>query len=90
MAVFVTQAKRINDAMFIEAARAVADAVTPEQLAQGLLYPLQSTIFETEVQAAVRVATYIFDQNLSRIKRPDNIEALVRSAVYKPEYGSIK
>ena len=39
MAMFATQAKRVTDEMFIEAAAAVADQVPPELLKQGLLYP---------------------------------------------------
>ena len=48
MAIYATQAKRVTDEMFIEAAKAVADQVSPELLEQGLLYPLQANILETE------------------------------------------
>ena len=41
MAVFATQAKRVTDDMFIEAATAVADQVPDDLLKQGCLYPLQ-------------------------------------------------
>ncbi|MGB5831191.1 MAG: NAD-dependent malic enzyme, partial [Thiohalocapsa sp.] len=44
MAIYATQASRVTDAMFIEAAAAVADQVPPEMLKQGLLYPPQSNI----------------------------------------------
>src|SRR5262245_10535421 len=52
MAVFATQATRVTDKMFIEAANAVADQVPSALLNQGLLYPLQSNILETEIQTA--------------------------------------
>ena len=39
MAIYATQPKRVTDEMFIEAAHALADQVTPAQLEQGLLYP---------------------------------------------------
>src|SRR5262249_5405783 len=48
MAIYATQAKRVTDAMFIEAAHAVADQVSPEQLKLGMLFPPQSHILETE------------------------------------------
>src|SRR3982074_1720100 len=70
MAIFATQAKRVSDAMFIEAARAVADQVPSELLKQGLLYPLQSNILDTEIQTAARVAERAFDSGLARVKRP--------------------
>ena len=56
MAVYATQAKRVTDEMFIEAAHAVADQVTPEQLKLGMLFPPQSNILETEIKTAARVA----------------------------------
>ena len=59
MAIYATQAKRVSDEMFIEAAQAVADQVTADQLKQGLLYPLQSNILETEIKTAARVAKIV-------------------------------
>ncbi len=86
MAIFATQAKRVTDEMFIEAGQAVADQVPSELLKQGLLYPLQSNILETEVKTAARVAKVVFDNNLARVERPADLEAFIRSFVYKPEY----
>lgn len=86
MAIFATHARRVSDEMFIEAAGAVADQVAPEQLAQGLLYPLQSNILETEIKTAARVAKLVFDSDLARVDRPADIEAFIRQHVYKPEY----
>lgn len=86
LAVYATHAKRITDDMFIEAATAVAGQVSPDQLKQGLLYPLQANILETEIATAVRIAQAIFDKGLAGVKRPKDVEALVRSCLYKPEY----
>jgi malate dehydrogenase (oxaloacetate-decarboxylating)(NADP+) len=86
MAIFATQASRVTDEMFIEAARAVADQVPSELLQQGLLYPLQSNILETEIQTAARVAKLVFDSGLERVERPADMVAFVRGHVYKPEY----
>jgi malate dehydrogenase (oxaloacetate-decarboxylating)(NADP+) len=89
MAIFATQARRVSDEMFIEAAGAVADQVTPDQLAQGLLYPLQSNILETEIKTAARVAKLVFDSGLARVDRPADVEAFIRQHVYKPEYRKL-
>jgi len=86
MAIFATQASRVTDAMFIEAARGVADQVPSVLLDQGLLYPLQSNILETEIQTAARVAEVVFDSGLARVKRPGDMVAFIRQQVYKPEY----
>jgi malate dehydrogenase (oxaloacetate-decarboxylating)(NADP+) len=89
MAIYATQAKRVSDEMFIEAAKAVADQVTPELLAQGLLYPLQANILETEIKTAARVAKLVFDSGLAGIERPADMEALIRQHVYTPTYQKL-
>jgi malate dehydrogenase (oxaloacetate-decarboxylating)(NADP+) len=86
MAIFATQAKRVTDEMFIEAGQAVADQVPSELLNQGLLYPLQSNILETEIQTAARVAKLVFDSGLARVPRPTDMVGFIREHVYKPEY----
>jgi malate dehydrogenase (oxaloacetate-decarboxylating)(NADP+) len=89
MAIYATQATRVTDEMFVEAARAVADQVTPDQLRQGLLYPPQSNILETEIRTAARVAKVVFKSGLARVAQPDDLESFIRSHVYKPEYRSL-
>ncbi len=86
MAIFATQAKRVTDEMFIEAGQAVADQVPSELLKQGLLYPLQSNILETEIQTAARVAKVVFDSGLARIPRPEDSLSFIRQHVYEPKY----
>ena len=88
MAIFATEAKRVTDEMFIEAGQAVADLVPPNLLKQGLLYPLQSDILETEIQTAARVAKLAFDSGLARVERPADMIAFIRRHVYKPQYAT--
>jgi malate dehydrogenase (oxaloacetate-decarboxylating)(NADP+) len=89
MAIYATNAKRVTDEMFIEAAHAVADQVTPEQLKLGMLFPPQSNILEVEIQTAARVGKLVFDAGLARVERPANIEAFIRRHLYKPEYQAL-
>jgi malate dehydrogenase (oxaloacetate-decarboxylating)(NADP+) len=89
MAVYATQAKRVTDEMFIEAAAAVADQVPDALLKQGLIYPLQADILETEIKTAARVAKLVFDNGLARVNRPSDVEAFIREHVYKPEYKKL-
>jgi malate dehydrogenase (oxaloacetate-decarboxylating)(NADP+) len=86
MAIYATNAKRVTDEMFVEAARAVADQVTPEQLQLGMLFPPQSDILEVEIQTATRVAKLIFDADLARVERPANIRSWIEGQVYHPQY----
>jgi malate dehydrogenase (oxaloacetate-decarboxylating)(NADP+) len=87
MAIYATNAKRVTDEMFIEAAHAVADQVRPDQLKLGILFPPQSNILETEIQTAARVAKLVFDSGLARVERPADMVAFIREHVYKPEYS---
>jgi malate dehydrogenase (oxaloacetate-decarboxylating)(NADP+) len=59
-----------------------------ESLDTGLIYPPQSKIFDASLHVATRVAEYIFDKNLARARRPDDIAAHIRSCVYQPVYTS--
>ncbi len=89
MAIYATQAQRVTDEMFTAAARGISDQVTPDELKQGLLFPPQSNILELEIKTAARVASVVFDSNLARVERPADLEAFIRSHVYKPEYHSL-
>jgi len=86
MAVFVTEATRVTNEMFIVAARAVAEQVTEENLAVGLIYPPQSRILDASLHVAERVAAYIFDKGLARVPRPKDIGAFIRARAYHPAY----
>lgn len=86
MAIYATEAARVTQGMFIEAAKAVASQVTEQSLNVGLIYPPQSNIFESSLAVAARIADYIFDQGLARVPRPSNVAAHIRSCAYRPEY----
>jgi malate dehydrogenase (oxaloacetate-decarboxylating)(NADP+) len=86
MAVFATEATHVTEEMFIVAAEAVAEQVTEEDLAVGLIYPPQSRILDVSLHVAERVAAYIFDQGLARVPRPADVGSLIRSSVYRPVY----
>jgi malate dehydrogenase (oxaloacetate-decarboxylating)(NADP+) len=89
LAIYATEAKRVSDEMFIEAAAAVADQVPEDLLKQGLIYPPQANILEIEIKTAVRVAKLVFDSGLAQVDRPDDIETFIRQQIYKPEYQTL-
>jgi malate dehydrogenase (oxaloacetate-decarboxylating)(NADP+) len=86
MAVLATQSTRVTEEMFIVAAKAVAEQVTQEELDTGLIYPPQSQILDASLHTAAKIAEYIFDKNLARVKRPKDIEAHIRKTAYRPVY----
>ena len=89
LAIYATRARRVPDELFITAAQAVADQVTKDELAAGILYPPQSNILQTEVTTALRVAEVIFDRGLAGVKRPKDLRAYLESQLYKAEYAGV-
>jgi malate dehydrogenase (oxaloacetate-decarboxylating)(NADP+) len=87
MAIYATQAKRITDQLFIEAARAVADQVSEDMLEKGCLYPDQSNILEAELITAIRVTKLIYKEGNARVDEPEDIEKFIRDLVYTPKYN---
>ena len=86
MAVLATESTRVTQAMFIIAAKAVAEQVPQGSLDAGLIYPSQSQMLDASLHTAAKIAEYIFDQGLARVARPDDIEAHIRGMAYKPAY----
>jgi malate dehydrogenase (oxaloacetate-decarboxylating)(NADP+) len=86
LAIYLTQPRRATDEMFIEAAQAVADQVSPEQLKLGMLFPPQSDIVKVEVEAAARVAEFMFDNGLATVERPADIRSWIEGQLYHPQY----
>ena len=74
--------------MFLAAARALADLVTEEDLAQGSLYPALSRVREVSASIAAAVAEVAFDEGLAGIERPADLPAFMRAQMYEPEYAS--
>ena len=87
MAVFATKTRRVTEAMFIVAAKAVAEQVTEHSLASGQIYPPRSQIFEASQHVAIRLAEYIFDNDLARVPRPADIAAHIKSCTYRAMYA---
>jgi malate dehydrogenase (oxaloacetate-decarboxylating)(NADP+) len=86
MAVLATQSTRVTEEMFIVAAKAVAEQVTQDELDSGLIYPPQSQILNASLRTATKIAEYIFEQKLARVKKPKDIEAHIHKMAYKPVY----
>jgi malate dehydrogenase (oxaloacetate-decarboxylating)(NADP+) len=88
MAIYATEARRVTEEMLVIAAQALARQVTATDLDAGLIYPPQSRIFETSLAVAREVASFIFDQGLAGVPRPDDLDAFIDAKVYRPSYAS--
>ena len=86
LAIFATEAKRVTDEMFITAAEAVAEQITDENFANGLIYPLINNILAVSYNVAIKVAEKIFETGLAGVEKPEDIAAFIKSKMYEPKY----
>jgi malate dehydrogenase (oxaloacetate-decarboxylating)(NADP+) len=87
LGVVAARASRVTDEMFSAAARTLADLVTPEALANGLLFPPLTSIRDVSLHIATAVAQVVFAKGLTGITTPRNVEEFVREHVYQPVYA---
>ena len=83
----VVQAKRITDRMFYAAARALADMVTEEQLAEGMVLPHINDIRTVSARVAAAVAASgIADGIVQKMPPAGDLVEFMASQMYDPRY----
>ena len=86
LGVVATQARVVSDAMFLVAARTLADCVTPGDLAEGALFPPLPDIRQVSVRIAAAVARVAHDEGLATEPIPDDLEGWLAERMYDPVY----
>jgi malate dehydrogenase (oxaloacetate-decarboxylating)(NADP+) len=86
LGVLASEAKRVSDRMFSEAARVLAAQVADSDLALGRLFPSLTQIREVSAQIAVAVAEVEFHDGLAGVERPADVLALCKSKMWEPRY----
>ena len=87
LAVMACSVHTIPEEAFLVAARALADQVTAEELAEGRIYPCLKKIQVVSVKIATKVAQYFFSEGLSTIRpEPEDKELFIRQHQYVYEY----
>lgn len=79
----------IPEEVFLVAARALAEQVTADDLAEGRVYPPLKKIQEVSVKIAAKVAQYLFVQGLSAVRpEPEDKELFIRQHQYNYSYDN--
>ncbi|CAL5222208.1 g4539 [Coccomyxa viridis] len=81
----MSKSKKVTDEMFLAAARALADFVTPEQIEQGQLYPEAKDLRKVAATVATAVADEAIKQGVARIKRPADLRGFIEHRMWDPE-----
>ena len=80
------RAKRVTDNMFLAAARALADAVSADDLAAGALYPPLKDVRSVSLAIAAKVAETAYDDGVAQAPRPASLVDHLAAQMYSPIY----
>jgi malate dehydrogenase (oxaloacetate-decarboxylating)(NADP+) len=86
LGVLASGASRVTDEMFFAAARALADQVTPEDLAAGRIFPPVARMREVAAAVATVVARTAYAEDFATRAQPPDIATHVRAGMYRGEY----
>jgi malate dehydrogenase (oxaloacetate-decarboxylating)(NADP+) len=82
----LTKARRLNEDIFLTAAKALAACVSEEDLAQGSVYPPFKNIRKISLEIATAVAEKIFEDGMAGIERPKDLRGFIAAQMYDPRY----
>jgi malate dehydrogenase (oxaloacetate-decarboxylating)(NADP+) len=82
----ICKASRITEDLFLTAAKALANCVGENDIAEGSVYPPFRDIRKISLEIATAVANKIFDDGLAGIDRPQNLQEHIAAYMYDPRY----
>ncbi|MFS7916038.1 putative malate dehydrogenase (oxaloacetate-decarboxylating) (NADP(+)) [Helianthus anomalus] len=81
----------VHDDMLLAASEALAEQVTPEHFANGLIYPPFTNIRKISAHIAARVAAKAYELGLAtRLPQPEDLVAYAESCMYSPKYRNYR
>ncbi len=86
LGVIVAEAHEVSDAMFLVAARALADSVTSDRLAAGAIYPPVSALRDVSRRIAMAVVCEARSCGVGRAFHDEQLQSAVDAAMWHPEY----
>jgi malate dehydrogenase (oxaloacetate-decarboxylating)(NADP+) len=86
LGIIACEAVSVTDEMFSVAARALANAVSEADLAQGRINPSLTKIREASAAIATAVAEVAYNQGIARKPKPHDLLTFIKSQMYEPKY----
>ncbi len=85
----LAEVREVTDAMFLSAARTLAQFVSEERLATGAIYPDQTQLRVVSRQIACNLIREARDANLGRLIPDDEVERVVDEGMWYPGYQEL-
>ena len=86
LGIMASGARRVTDAMFFAAAKALSEQVTDDDLAVDRIYPALDRIREVSTAIAIAVAEVAYAQELTPQPRPDDLPGHIRAHTFSTAY----
>jgi malate dehydrogenase (oxaloacetate-decarboxylating) len=83
----IAESPRVTDDMLLAASKALADMVTDDQRASGMLLPELADVQEASVRVATAVAMAARDAGIGRQVGDEDYERMVRAAQWVPHFA---
>jgi malic enzyme len=90
LGLWVGKVRRVTDGMFLDAAKALADQVTQEDLASGAVYPQLTRIRSCSRAVACAVIRRAVAEGHAAHAAAERVDAAVAAAMWTPEYRPIR
>jgi malic enzyme len=82
----LSEIHEIDEAVFLVAARTLADSVSDERLKQGALFPDVSELRSVSARIAAAIVRYAGTRRLGRQVADEDVDRLVADSIWFPEY----
>lgn len=82
----IGEAREVTDAMITAASKTLAETLTEEELAAGLLYPDVGRLRDVTAQVAAGVLDAALSDGSATIEAPADVHAFVREHMWSPSY----
>lgn len=86
----IAEAREVTTEMFHIASATLARLVGQDRLDVGAIYPSQSELRRVSFEIACAVVRYASENNLGRRVAPEEVEGVVRAAVWEPRYVPVR